>query len=112
MDGHRKKRVYNKYEIHTTSGELEELIGSYEDIYSGSGIIVSFGNVFVEFQNPILAEALGQLTRNQRLLIYKRFFLGMEEEEIAASQNIKADSVKRTMFNVLKRLRKTLEVIG
>ena len=40
--------------------------------------------------------------------IYKSFFLEMKDEEIAVSQHRKVQSLKRTKYNVLQKLRRII----
>ena len=66
------------------------------------------GTELVEINDSALAEAMKRLPPRQRDLIYKSFFLEMKDEEIAVSQHRKVQSLKRTKYNVLQKLRRII----
>ena len=106
-DAHRKLNTHKKYECQMTDF-TETRLCVYEERYSCANILVPVGTELVEINDLALAEAMKRLPPRQRDLIYKSFFLEMKDEEIAVSQHRKVQSLKRTKYNVLQKLRRII----
>lgn len=108
--GHRERRRRADREIifsDLTAQELNQL--SVMDKYFNDEAIFKVLGFRVVVQDPILAEALNQLSEHRRNIILLKYFLSWTDKRIGETMKIKGDTIRHQRLATLKLLEQLLK---
>ena len=92
-----------------SNSSRKSLVVSAEDEDSGSSF-ASAETIYNKVLFDSVMNALGELTRSQRLIFLLRHYEGMSYDEIANAMNCSTGTAKKSVWRALGKLRNKLEI--
>jgi RNA polymerase sigma factor (sigma-70 family) len=105
-----KRKILRVLQTSNRFAATEELTETYNFTIEFSHEASLIAHQFTREQELKLKQAVDKLSKNQREIIFLRFYAGLSYEEIASLMGINYQSVKNLVFRSMKTLRSEFDI--